>query len=463
MEGLILNMKEQKRSEILNKVLEGIYGVEEAARVVGLSERQLWRLLGAYRKEGAKALAHGNRGYKPANAISPEERERIVELALSEYKGLNHCHFTELLAERENLSLSRSSVRRILLFSGIRSPRHRRQPKHRCRRERYSQEGMLLQIDGSKHDWLEGRGPYLTLVGAIDDATGTIPFALFRQEEDAQGYFMLLLEIIKNKGIPLAIYNDRHGIFQRSPKEPESLEEQLCGQRQPTQVGRALKELDIQPIFAMSPQAKGRIERLWGTLQDRLVSELRLAGASAINEANRVLWKFLPRFNTHFSVPPAQPGSAYRQLPPGLCPEGILCFKYGRTVDPDNTIHFDRQVIQLLPGLDRLSYAHARVEVQERLDGSLVVSCHGKTIATRQAPPNPASLRARKGPRSAYNSPEIEIAAAILNTTVSEPNNVDGCGSSREEIPIGQGQTKTRESISRSYKPAVNHPWRSGY
>ena len=113
-----------------------------------------------------------------------------------------------------------------------------------------------MQIDGSRHDWLEGRGPYLTLVGAVDDATGTIPYALFRQEEDAQGYFMLLSEVIKNKGIPLAIYSDRHGIFQRSHKEPESLEEQLCGQRQPTQFGRALKELDIQPIFAMSPQAK---------------------------------------------------------------------------------------------------------------------------------------------------------------------------------------------------------------
>jgi len=233
---------------------------------------------------------------------------------------------------------------------------------------------MLLQIDGSEHDWLEGRGTYLTLVGAIDDATGIVPYALFRQEEDAQGYFMLLSEIIKNKGIPLALYSDRHGIFQRSPKDSDSLEEQLSGQRQPTQFGRALQELCIQPIFAMSPQAKGRIERLWGTFQDRLVSELRLAGASTINEANQVLWDFLPRFNARFSVPPAQPGSAYRQLPADLCLEGILCFKYGRTVDHDNTIRFDRQVIQLLPGLDRSSYTRARVEVQERLDGSLIVS-----------------------------------------------------------------------------------------
>jgi hypothetical protein len=126
---------------------------------------------------------------------------------------------------------------------------------------------MLLQIDGSRHDWLQGRGPYLTLVGAIDDATGTVPYALFREQEDAQGYFLLLQGIVGTKGIPLALYSDRHGIFQVNLKQPENLEEQLAGERQPTQVGRALKELGIQSILALSPQAKGRIERLWGTFQ----------------------------------------------------------------------------------------------------------------------------------------------------------------------------------------------------
>ena len=131
---------------------------------------------------------------------------------------------------------------------------------------------MLLQVDGSRHDWLEGRGPYLSLVGAIDDATGTVPYALFREQEDAQGYFLLLREIIEGQGIPLALYNDRHSIFQVNPKQGESLEEQLSGKRQPTQLGRALEELGIGSIVALSPQAKGRVERLWGTFQDRLVS-----------------------------------------------------------------------------------------------------------------------------------------------------------------------------------------------
>lgn len=245
MKGLTLDQKEQARLQMMNKVLEGQYSVGEVAELMGVSERHGWRLLAAYREEGAAALAHGNRGRRPAHATPEETRIRVVELAEKQYDGFNHCHFTELLAEREGLCLSRSTVRRILVEAGMNSPRQRQPPKHRCRRERYPQEGMLLQIDGSRHDWLEGRGPYLTLVGAIDDATGMVPYAIFREQEDAQGYFTLLLWIIKNKGIPLAVYSDRHGIFQRSPREAESLEEQLQGKRQPTQFGRALKELGI--------------------------------------------------------------------------------------------------------------------------------------------------------------------------------------------------------------------------
>ena len=207
---------------------------------------------------------------------------------------------------------------------------------------------MLLQIDGSRHDWLQGRGPYLTLVGAVDDATGTVPFALFRQQEDAHGYMLMLKDIIDHHGVPLALYSDRHGIFQRSPKEPESLEEQLRGRRDPTQFGRALEELDIRLILAHTPQAKGRIERVWGSFQDRLVSELRLAGASTIEQANKVLWDFLPRFNGQFGVTPAQSGSAYGQLPTDISLDATLCFKYIRTVANDNTVHFNGATIQIL-------------------------------------------------------------------------------------------------------------------
>jgi hypothetical protein len=293
---------------------------------------------------------------------------------------------------------------------------------------------MLLQVDGSRHKWLEDRGPWLTIVGAIDDATGTV-YALFREQEDAHGYFLLLQEIIKSKGIPLALYSDRHGIFRVSDTEQETLEEQLTGKREPTQFGRALLELGIEAIFALSPQAKGRIERLWGTFQDRLVSELRLAEASTIEEANRVLDWFLPQFNKLFGVPPAQEGSAYRKLDRALSLEGVLCFKYQRTVAGDNTVRFGGDALQLLPGLDRLSYVHAQVEVQERLDGSLVVIYQGRAIATKEAPLDAPTLRARNSKRS---SGAISPEPAALGPDLLVKNVIGRYGR----------------------KPDPNHPWR---
>jgi transposase len=427
-EAISLNQKEQQRLMVLNRVERGQLPGKDAAVLMGLSLRQVRRLLAAYRREGGAALAHGNRGRRPARALSEEVRKQIVELAGGRYEGCNHHHLTELLADREGLVVSRPSVWRILTTAGLKSSRHRRPAKHRCRRERYPQEGMLLQIDGSKHDWLEGRGPYLTLVAAIDDATSKVAGAVFRDQEDTQGYFLLLQQVISANGVPLALYSDRHGIFQRSPREPETLEEQLAGERQPTQFGRSLGEMGIQAVFALSPQAKGRIERLFGTLQDRLVSELRLAGATTMEMANRVLQDFLPGFNARFGVPPSRQERAYRQLP-GVDLQGILCFKYLRTVAADNTIRFAGRTLQLLPGLKRPSYAHARVEVQERLDGSLVVCYQGETIACTQAPESPARLRARKAHRPPVPIPENPV------TPVKDP-----CPQPR--------------------KPGAHHPWR---
>ena len=184
-----MNRKEQKRLMVLNQVEVGEMRGGEAMGVLGLSLRHFRRLLAAYRKEGAAALAHGNRGRTPPNAVPAEVKQQIRYLAQSTYRGFNTQHLTEMMAQRDGVTVSRSTVRRILLQVGIGSPRKRRPPKHRSRRERYSQQGMLLQIDGSHHDWLEGRGPYLSLLGAIDDATGEVPHAVFRYQEDSWGYF----------------------------------------------------------------------------------------------------------------------------------------------------------------------------------------------------------------------------------------------------------------------------------
>lgn len=386
---LTLTQKEQARLQILNGVLAHQIGAEEAAQVLGLSQRQVWRILAAYRKEGAAAVAHGNRGRSPANALPQETRDRVILLARNSYPGVNHTHLAELLAEREGVALARSTVRRILVGAGLPSPRRRRPPRHRIRRQRMPQEGMLVQVDGSDHDWLEGRGPRLTLLLAVDDATSTVPYAHFSEQEDTRGYFLLVRGIIQRRGIPLALYSDRHGVFQ-APGTSRRLQES----RDPgsTQFGRALGELGVQQVLAYSPEAKGRVERAAGTFQDRLVSELRLAGACSLEEANRVLWEFLPRFNRRFGVAPAEPDSAYRPVDPNLDLDGILCWKHRRKVARDNTVKYRWHTLQLLPTSGRPSYAGVYVEVQERLDGSLVVCYQDRVIPSREAPPRPSAL-----------------------------------------------------------------------
>jgi len=421
-ETVTLNGKEQKRLRVLNEVEMDRYTGKEAADMLDLSLRHVRRLLAVYRKEGVAALAHGNRGKKPPNAKDASLRKQVVELYQRKYVGFNTQHFTESLEEREGIQLSRSSVRNILLAVGIRSPRKRQAPKHRSRRERYPQEGMMLQIDASPHDWLEGRGPELTLIGAIDDATGKVPYAFFRKSEDAVGYFLLLRGIVTRYGIPLALYHDRDSVFVPASWEKESIEDQLEGKVSITQYGRLLNELGIQSIPAYSPQAKGRVERLWKTFQDRLISELRLAGAKTEDEANRVLSEYLIRHNDKFAVPALQSGSAYLKVTEGFDLDRYFCFKYQRVVGGDNVVRFEGTRLQILPSNGRQGYAHARVEVHVKLDGTISVFYQGNYLLTRPAP-----------------------AEASLQRVLTE--------SRRDSV-------NTLKTNSRGHKPAPDHPWK---
>ena len=300
---------------VLNRVLAGEWTPAQAAPVLGLSERQVRRLLGASGREARRpwctATAGGRRRTAAGGGAGADRRPGPG----TKYAGFNHQHLTEKLDEVEGLPVGRTTVRRVLLGAGLRSPRTRRAPKHRQRRERMAQDGLLLQADGSRHRWLGPDGPCLTLIGGIDDATGTVPSALFRTQEDAQGYMVWLRQVASTQGVPHALYVDRHGIFERRKHEPLTLEEELAGGPRPTQFGRVLAELGITAIHAQSPQAKGRVERLWGTFQDRLCGELRLAGARTLADANRVLWAFLPALQRPFRRSPAEPGTAYRPLP----------------------------------------------------------------------------------------------------------------------------------------------------
>jgi hypothetical protein len=249
---------------------------------------------------------------------------------------------------------------------------------------------MLVQMDGSQHDWLEGRGPRMTLLGAIDDATGRVLHALFREQEDTQGYFELMERVVSDHGIPLAIYRDGHSVFEVAEHEPMTLQEQLEGKRRLTQFGRLLEELGVTSIRSHSPQARGRVERLWGTLQDRLVSELRLAAVKMVSEANAVLWRYLPTHNRKFAVPAASPGTAFRK--PGREWRDHFCLKHERTVGHDNVVHFDQRRLQILPN-GRYSYARARVEIREGFDGTVSVYHQGHRLDTQPAPAEAPKLR----------------------------------------------------------------------
>lgn len=385
-----MSAREQHRAWVLMKVAGGELAMAEAAGRLGVSERQLWRLRAAFERNGPAGLVHGNRGRPSPRRIEPGLRDRILELRRTRYLDVNDTHFSELLAEREEITLSRERVRQILRSEGIASPRRRRAPKHRSRRERMAAEGLLLQLDGSRHDWLEGRGSWLTLVGAIDDATGTVPAATFREQEDAAGYLEILRSTVSGHGLPGAVYHDRHGAF--APTNPSSLEP---GEPEPlSQVGRALAELEIGSIVARSPQAKGRIERLWGTFQDRLVVELRLAGIVDRTGANALLAMFLPRFNARFAVPAADPVAAWRPVPDGLRLDRVFVFKYRCKVARDHTIRLDGRVLQLPAGRGGRGYAGRLVEVHVRLDGSVVAFDRERELRATAAPPDPVQLRA---------------------------------------------------------------------
>ena len=385
MENVTLTQKEQTRLQVLNSLMADHMTLEQAATLMGVSTRHTRRILAAYRRDGAAALAHGNRGRRPANATPDPLATDVVVLARTRYAGVNHTHLSELLREREGIDIGRNTLRKILTDAGVNSPRRRRPPKHRVRRQRMAREGMLIQIDGSYHRWLGEDGPQFTLLLAVDDATGCVVNALFCEYENTRSYLLLLRDLIQSYGIPLALYADRHGVFKHTPPSETAAA--------PTQFSRAMGELGVELIFARSPQAKGRVERTAGTLQDRLVTELRLAGATTIDDANRVLNDFLPRFNERFGVPSRHAETAYRVLEPGMCLDTVLCLKYRRRVGRDNTVKYRWRTLQLLPDRDRPSYAGSVVDVLEGLDGRLAVQHEGRIVASQEAPPRPSILR----------------------------------------------------------------------
>jgi len=358
-------------------MIEGKIGAEEVSRLLGKSQRQVHRIKARVETEGSRGVIHRNRGRQPKNKGDEGEWQRVMRVIKEKYVDVNDRHLREILEREEGITVGRESLRKRLRAAGIGPKRKRRRNKYRSRRERKAAFGVMLQIDGSPHDWLEGRGERLTLVGAKDDATGYC-WGRFVQAETTWAYMGLMREIFLKTGLPMSLYSDKHSIF--DPRREATIIEQLNGNEPMTQFGRAMHELGIGIIRANSPQAKGRIERQWGISQDRLAVELRLASASTIEEANLVLDRFLVDYNRRFTVKPKEAEWAFRTAPRARELDRILCLKETRTVNNDHTIGYEGLTLQLPRMARYASIAGSRVEVLQLRSGDVEVIYKGQVV-----------------------------------------------------------------------------------
>ena len=410
-----MSSKELTRYRVLCGVLEGQLALQEAASALAVSPRHARRLLKRLRERGAEGLVHGNRGRRPSNRTPDKLREQILAWVEDRYAGFNDTHLAEILAEREGISIGRETLRSILRAAGHRPKRRRRPKRHHRHRERSAAKGLMVLWDGSPHRRLGDEHPPITLMAAVDDADGELLAAFFTPQETSHAYLCLLRGVLRRRGVPVSIYQDRHSALRRND-DAWSLEEQLAGRQHPTQVGQALEDLAIHPIFALSPQAKGRVERLFGVLQDHLLAEMRLDGIATLEQANDYLKNWIRRYNRRFQKQPKSNRTAYRATT-GLDLNKILSFRYQATVLNDNTVRLGGLTIDIPPGPRKRSYAKARVDVRQHLDGSWTVYFHQQIIAQATASPVAEPLRYRK-----HNTGARRTKAAPQEVLVYLPN-----------------------------------------
>jgi len=407
--------KEMARLIVVERLIEGEMTVEGAAEVLRLSTRQVKRIKKKVRLNGPGATVHGNKERKPINAVDDKVKDLVVKLKTKKYGGTNFSHFAELLAEREDIIISQPTVHRILRSAGIVSPKKKKKIRAPRYRKRKDCPGMMVQLDASPYGWLGGED--LSLHGVIDDASSKILGLYLCKEETLQGYFEVARQMIKGNGIPISTYSDRHTIF-FSPKDKLTIEDQLEGKREPyTQFSAAMSELGVGMIPAGSAQAKGRIERLWGTLQDRLVQEFILNGIKDVESANKFMKKYIKKFNRRFSVvPKGEP--IFRKLEKGINLDYILCRKIPRKLDSGSAFSYMGKYFQL-------------------------VSC-GKPAAAIPRSGVSVLTSSRIGIKAKYSGKVYSVARLEARPKVSMDTQV---------------KTKTRKLVK---KPAASHPWKGG-
>jgi hypothetical protein len=394
---------ELKRLHVIQKVLEGIIKQVEAAEILSLSGRQVRRIVKRIRSEGSRGVIHRSRGRPSNRRISPKIKERVIILYRTQYKGFGPTLASEKLLERNGIRINDETLRMWLMGAGDWRKR-RRQRRHRQWRERRHHEGEMVQMDGSHHDWFEGRGPWCVLMGYIDDANGRV-FGRFYDYEGTIPAMDSFKRYVKQYGLPLSVYLDRYKTYKSTAKP--TLEDELNDVEPLSDFERALRELGVEVLHANSPQAKGRIERLFGTLQDRLVKEMRLRGIRTLEEANVFLEEYLPIYNRRFSVSPKERENLHRPLGRGWDLDAILCIKTERTLRNDFTVAHNRKLYQVEDKVHS-----SKVMVQDRMDGSIHITHKNHTLRFREITERPTTekrplpvVRMRKSSTPPTNHP----------------------------------------------------------
>jgi hypothetical protein len=378
---------ELKRLYIIQKTINKSIKQKEASELLKICERQVRRVIKRVQEEGEEGIIHGLRGRRAQNATDERLKARILKLCETKYTGFGPTLLSEKLFENEKIRKSDETLRKWMLASGLWQPK-RKKRKHRQWRERKSYQGEMVQMDGSHHDWLEGRGPKLVLMGYIDDADSKA-YGRFYEYEGTLPAMDSFKRYVRKNGLPQAVYVDNHMTYKSSKKV--TIEEELENIDPMSQFERALKELDVNVIHARSAPAKGRVERLFKTLQDRLVKELRLENAKTLKEANQCLNRFFPKFNKRFSVKPSKKESLYRPIPKGLDLDEILCKQTKHVLRNDFTVAHDKKLYQVL---DRTNTRD--VEVQERVNGQMLIIDKGQRLKYKEINTRPHKVIAKK-------------------------------------------------------------------
>ena len=377
---ITMSQRELKRLHVIKKVLDEVLSQVEASEILLLSSRQIRRMVRRVREEGDKGIRHGLRGKKSANRLPKKVKDKVIKLYRGKYEGFGPTLASEKLLDLEGINISKETLRNWLIESGD-WKKVRKSRTHRQWRERKHYFGEMVQMDGSHHDWLEGRGSELVLMAYIDDATNRI-FARFYDYEGTTPAMESFKHYIKGYGIPMSIYLDRHSTYKSTGKP--TIEDELSNKMPKSQFERALEELGVRVIHAYSPQAKGRIERLFKTLQDRLVKEMRLLGIKTKEEANEFLKHYLQGHNERFSINPAKEGDLHRAIPKDVDMDNILCIKTKRTLRNDFTISHDGNLYQIEEHING-----KEVIVEERIDGSLHITYDSRRLKFKKIASRP--------------------------------------------------------------------------